>query len=82
LLRRFTPRNDNVGVTYAPTIVGIRYNCVDDSRSPVAGYHAHQGIHRVTYDIRNGLMMRRDGVAAPGKAVSSASTSARDLAIV
>jgi len=36
----------------------------------------------VTYDIRNGLMMRRDGVAAPGKAVSSASTSARDLAIV
>jgi hypothetical protein len=36
----------------------------------------------VTHDIRNGLMMRRDGVAAPGAAVSSARTGARDLATV
>jgi hypothetical protein len=38
-------------------------------------------IDRVTHDIRSALMMRRDGVAAPGGAVSSASASARALVI-
>jgi hypothetical protein len=36
---------------------------------------------RVTNDIRNGLMMRWDGLAAPGMAVPSVRTNARDLVI-
>lgn len=35
----------------------------------------------VTHGVCNGLMMRRDGLAAPGVAVPSVRTNARDLAI-
>jgi hypothetical protein len=44
-------------------------------------FRGNQGLHGVIFRISSFAMMRRDGVAAPDWAVSSATVSVRDLAI-